>query len=326
MRLNSSARSCRKKNVRAGIGPGRIGFHPKEGGGMGRRAVISGCCVALALMPGCAGVRLHRDRDKTVEPSAQSVSREDLSQAATVAMDKGDYTQARADLERLVGQSPRSAELHFRLGKVMQFQGELVGAEAEYRKALGLDPYYVGALVGLGQIDARLGRPSDALTRFEKAIEVDPHHAEAHFARGQTLEVLGRRDDALAAYFLSIQIDPSSASAPAMVRVAALQLDRGQADQALVRLEQANELSPDNPEIRYRRGLTLLALKKPKPAIADFSFASEKAPDRVDVLLGLAQALEADRQPLLARQALDRALRLQPDSPVAREISERLRR
>jgi tetratricopeptide (TPR) repeat protein len=294
---------------------------------MGRRAVISGCCVALALMPGCAGVRLHRDKDNKVEPSAQSASREDLSQAATLAMDKGDYAQARGDLERLVGQSPRSAELHFRLGKVTQLQGQLDVAEAEFQKALGIDPYYVGALVGLGQIDARLGRPADALARFEKAIEVDPHHAEAHYARGQTLEVLGQRDeDALAAYFLSIQIDSSSASAPAMVRAAVLQLKKGQADQALVRLEQANELSPDNPEIRYRRGLTLLALKKPKPAIADFSFAAEKAPDRADVLLGLAQALEADRQPSLAREALDRALRLQPDSPVARELSERLRR
>ena len=289
---------------------------------MGRRAVIAGCCVALGLMPGCAGVRLRREA--AVEASAQSPSRQELSHSATVAMDNRDYAQARSDLELLLAQSPRSAELHFRLGKVLQFQDDLVEAESEYRKALGLDSHYVGALVGLGQIDARLGRPAEALHRFEKAIEVDPHQPEAHFARGQTLEVLGRPDDALAAYFRSLEID--SNLAPAIVRVAAIQLDLGKPDQALVRLEQANELAPEDPEIRYRRGLTQLALKRPAPAIADLSFAAEHAPERADILVGLARALEANRQPEQARLALEKALRLQPESPLARELSERLRR
>ena len=291
---------------------------------MGRRGVIAGCCVALGLgvMPGCAGVRLRREA--AVEASAQSPSRQDLSHAATVAMDRRDYVEARADLEMLLAQAPRSAELHFRLGKVLQFQDHLVEAEGEYRKALGLDSHYVGALVGLGQIDARLGRPAEALQRFEKAIEVDPHHPEAHFARGQTLEVLGRPADALVAYFRSLEID--SNLAPAIVRVAAIQLDRGQPDQALVRLDRADELAPEDPEIRYRRGLTQLALKHAPRAIADLSFAAEHAPDRADILVGLARALEANRQPDEARLALERALRLQPELPIAREISERLRR
>lgn len=291
---------------------------------MGRRAAISGCCFALGLglMPGCAGVRLRRDA--AVEASAQAPSRQDLSHAATVAMERGDFHQARSDLELLLTQSPRSAELHFRLGKVFQFLDRPAEAEAEYRKALGLDAHYVGALVGLGQVDARLGRPSDALVRFEKAIEVDPHQAEAHLARGQTLETLGRPADALAAYFQSLKLDPTLA--PAMVRVAALQLDRGKADLALVRLDRAAELVPEDPEVRYRRGLTQLALKHPKPAVDDLRFASEHAPDRADILVGLAEALEADQQPEQARLALDQALRLQPQYPIARALSDRLRR
>ena len=291
---------------------------------MGRRAVIAGCCVALVLgaFSGCAGVRLRREGE--VEPSAQTPSRQDLSHSATVAMDRQDFAQARADLETLLEQSPRSAELHFRLGKVLQFQDRPIEAEAEYKKALGLDAHYVGALVGLGQVDARLGRPQDALARFEKAIEVDPHQAEAHLARGRTLETLNRPVDALGAYFRALELD--TALAPAMVRIAVLQFDRGQHDQALVRLEQANELVPDDPEIRYRRGLTLLALMHPKRAVEDLSFASEHAPERAEILVGLARALEADRQPERARIALAQALRLQPQLPIARDLSERLMR
>jgi tetratricopeptide (TPR) repeat protein len=289
---------------------------------MRRWAVISGYCVWLGLLPGCAGVRLRRE--KGVEASAQSVSREELSQAATVAMDHRDYIQARADLERLLKESPRSPDLHFRLGKVLQCMGELEPAEAEYRLALKLDSHYVGALVGLGQIDARHSRHAEALARFEEAIEVDPHHAEAHFARGQALEALNRRDDALAAYFRSIEIDP--ALALAIVKVATIQLDRGQPEQALVRLDQANELMPDDPEVHFRRGLALLKQGRVKPGLDDLKFAAEHAPERPDILVELADALEKDRQPELARQALERALRLQPGYPVARDLSERLRR
>lgn len=292
---------------------------------MRRRAWIAGCCcVALALggAPGCVGARLRRE--KGAEPQVPGISRQDLSHAATAAMDRNDFEQARLDLELLLQQSPASAELHFRLGKVLQFEDKPVEAEAEYRKALGLDPHYVGALVGLGQVDARLGRHQDALVRFEKAIEVEPHLAEAHLARGRTLEVLGRPGDALAAYFRSLELDPSLAKA--MIRVAAIQCDRQQFDQALVRLEQADLLMPDDPEIRYRRGITLLALNQPKRAIDDLKFAAQRAPYRADVLVGLAKAFDADRQPEQARLALEQALRLQPELPIARELSDQLRR
>ena len=291
---------------------------------MGHRAVIAGCCVALAFeaCSGCSGLRLRRGSG--VEPSAQTASAEDLSHEATAAMDRKDFAQAQADLELLLKQTPNSAELHCRLGKVLQFQDRPTDAEAEYKTALKLDPHYVGALVGLGQVDARLDRPQDALIRFEKAIEVDPHQAEAHLARGRTLEVLHRPKDALAAYFRSLELDPTLS--PAMVRAAVLQYDRGRWDQALVRLDQANELAPGDAETHYRRGLTLIALMRPKPAILDLSFAAQHAPDRAEILVGLARALEADRQPDKARLALEEALRLQPQLPIARDLSERLLR
>ncbi|WP_435009011.1 tetratricopeptide repeat protein [Tundrisphaera lichenicola] len=289
---------------------------------MRRSAVIAGCCVALGLLPGCAAVRQRREL--AAEAPEMALRRQQLSQAATSAMDRGDYPQARADLEKLLVQTPSSAELHYRLGKVLQFQNDLGGAENEFRRALILEPHYVGALVGLGQIDARMDRPAEALCRFEKAIEVEPHRAEAHFARGKTLETLGRRDDALAAYFRSLELDP--ASPPAIVRVAAIQLDRGQPEQALVRLDQATELSPEDADVRFQRGLTLLALNRPGSAISDLKFAAENLTGRADVLLVLARAFEADRKPEQARLAAERALHLQPESPVAREISERLRR
>ena len=289
---------------------------------MGRRAVIAGGCLALGLVPGCAGWRARRDLAN--EPPAVVARRQELSQDATAAMDHGDYAHARPVLESLAAESPRSAEYHFRLGKVKQLQGDYGSAEVSYLKALSIDARYVGALVGLGQVAARLGRLAEALDRFETAIEVDPGQPEAHLARGQVLESLGRPDDALAAYFRAIEIDPGLA--PAILRIASLQLDRNQPDQALVRLDRAVDLAPDDPEVRHRRGLAHLALKHFGPAVADLSSASSRLPDRPDVLLHLAQALDAEGQPAEALRAVERSLRLDPRSQVARDLSDRLRR
>lgn len=289
---------------------------------MRRRAVIAGGCIVLGLASGCAGWRSRREAAN--DSPAMAARRMELSQDATAAMDHGDLPRARAGLETLAAEQPRSAELHFRLGKVAQLQGDLGSAEVSYLRALSFDARYVGALIGLGQVQARLGRHADALERYETAIEGDPNQPEAHHARGQALEALGRTDDALAAYFRSLELDPGSA--PAILRIAALQLARGQPDQALVRLDQAVDLAPDDPEARHHRGLAHLALKHNAAAIADLSFASTRLPDRADVLLHLAQSLEADRKPAEALQAVERSLRLHPDSPIARDLSERLRR
>ena len=297
-----------------------------EGGWMPQRAVIAGwwcgcVVVALGFGPGCAGARHRRDQE---ESPAATVMRQELSQAATAAMDRGDFPQARTDLEQLVGQTPRSAEIHYRLGKVLQLQGDLAAAGESFHKALAIEPEYVSALVGLGQVDAQARNSGEALTRFDTAIELEPNQAEAHFARGEALEALGRPDDALAAYFRSLEINPGSA--PALFRVATLQLRRSQPDQALVRLERANELAPDDAEIRFRRGQAHLALNHHRLAVEDLTFAAEKLGERSDVLLGLAQALESDRQPAQAKLAAERVLRLDPASTIARDLTTRLQR
>ncbi len=289
---------------------------------MRRRAVIAGCCLALGVSPGCAGARARRERPE--DGPASATARLELSQAATAAMDRGDLSRARADLERLVAQSPRSAELHYRLGKVRQLQGELSAARGCFCAALELDKQYVGALIGLGQVDARLDRPEEALVHFDKAIDVEPNQGEAHLARGQVLETLGRTDEALWAYLRSLELDRLSVAA--MTRVASIQLGRGLADQALVRLNDANELAPEDAEVRHRRGLAHLALKHPKPAIADLEFASARLPERPDVMLDLARAFEANHQPEAARLLAQKALALQPDSALARDLAGRLRR
>ena len=124
--------------------------------------------------PACAAARLRREHHLAESPEAA------LDPPATSARRRrrrstGATTSRPAPSWRTSSPSPPgSAELHYLLGKVLQLQVEITPADAEYRKALALEPQYVGALIGLGQIAARLGRPQEALGRFDAAIDLDP--------------------------------------------------------------------------------------------------------------------------------------------------------
>ncbi|WP_406698827.1 tetratricopeptide repeat protein [Singulisphaera sp. Ch08] len=289
---------------------------------MRRWGLIAGCGFVLLAFAGCATIRSRGDRD--VPSAAQSALVQQLSQTAQAAIDRHDYNQARADLERLVAESPRSAEAHHRLGRVFHVQNQFDEAKRAYRKALEIDSEYVGALIGLGEIEDRLGQAEPALKRLESAIELDPQKAEAHFARGRILEAAGRSDEALAAYFRTLELDPSSA--PVILRIATLQLGRREPEQALTRLDQVLELTPGNPEAHFQRGQAHLVLNQPALAVADLRIASQNLPNRPDVFYQLALALNADHKAGEALNAAQHALALAPNDPEARSLTERLRR
>src|SRR5579883_938831 len=96
---------------------------PQGRGTMRRWAVIAGSGAILLAISGCAWVRPREER--SAASAARSALCQQLSQAAQTAIDHRDYEQARADLERLIVEAPRSAEAFHRLGRVFQFQDRL---------------------------------------------------------------------------------------------------------------------------------------------------------------------------------------------------------
>ena len=288
---------------------------------MRRQALIAGCGAALLALSGCA---VFRPRDRTDAYVSQSPQVQALSQNAQAAIDRHDYESARVDLVNLVSQVPRSAEAHHRLGRVLQLQGRLEEAAAAYHRALELDREYVGALIGLGQIEAQLGQADSALQRFELAIEIDPNQSEAHFSQGRVFEAVGRFDDALSAYFRALELDTGSVAIG--LRVATLQLARHQTEQALARLDQILESSPDDPEAHHQRGLAYLALKHPAQAVTDLQFAAKRFPRRADVLYHLALAYDGDHKTKQALDAAEGALKLAPGFAEAKALTAKLRR
>jgi tetratricopeptide (TPR) repeat protein len=287
-------------------------------------ALFCGLLGLLPVVPGCGWTNARRQSPKDAPSPEQAARNQAISVRAQEAVDRGDFEQAKAELNRLLELAPRSPEGHQRLGRVLEMQNRIEEAEVCYSRALSLDPDYVGALVGMGRIEVLRGKPQDAVKRFETAIEIEPHDASAHLALGSVLESLGKTDEAQAAYFRSLENDPMLAEASR--RIAAIQIARDEADQALARLDQTIEMEPNDAEALLLRGRAHLALRHVAPAVADLRAAAARLPNRPDVHYNLALALEAASQRGDALKAAEQALRLAPDFADARSLSERLRR
>ena len=293
---------------------------------MRRGASIVPWCLLLILLSmtsGCSALGARRGSNQDLPTREEATQAQQISERAQEAFDRGDLVQARVELLQLVALTPRAAEAHQRLGKVLELEGRLHEADACFRRALELDPDYTDALIGLGKLEAARGDMPSALKRYEMAIEIEPHDAEAHFARGQTLEAMGKTDDALAAYFRTLEFNPLRPQVNH--HIGAIQLAQNQPDQALARLDQAIDLDGSDGELRLLRGRAHLALRHIPEAVADFRAAAIRLPGRADVYFQLAVALEAAHQKADALKAAEQALRLAPDYADARDLTRRLR-
>jgi tetratricopeptide (TPR) repeat protein len=110
------------------------------------------------------------------------------------------------------------------------------------------------------------------------------------------------------------------------MRVASTQLNRGRPESALARLDQLTELRPDDPEVKFRRGLALRGLRQVPEAVSDLEFAADRLPGRADVLYELAVARELAEQPEAALDAAEQAVQIAPNFAAAQEMVDRLRR
>jgi predicted O-linked N-acetylglucosamine transferase (SPINDLY family) len=161
----------------------------------------------------------------------------------------------------------------------MHRAGRLAEAEAGYRSLLASDPGNADALHLLGVLACQRGEPHRALALFSEAIARDDRQAAYHTNLAVALTALGRGDE------------------------------------AVLTLQRAKELAPDDPNISYNLGAALQAMDRHAAAIPHYEQALAAAPGYVDALSNLGLALvETDR----AEQALaplHRAVELSPENP-----------
>jgi protein O-GlcNAc transferase len=271
----------------------------------------------LATPPGLPVVRLLRV--SATEPPASPT----LRQQAKAAMEKGDFAQARAILERAVKASPRDAPLwfylgascgelndvdaaiaaferartldprqaqtHFNLGLLYWRSGDLAKAKESYRAGLALDPAEAGALKNFSLLLMKTGDYKNAVTPLLR-LKNDPETALQ--ARAALIECYLELGEAAK---VDAEVDEllhsGLASPPAQTKLAAGLIQHGRLGSAEKVLVSSLAADPNQPGATAILGGIYLQQKNFPQAADSFEQAVQLNPDSSEYALGLARTL-----------------------------------
>jgi tetratricopeptide (TPR) repeat protein len=195
-------------------------------------------------------------------------------------------------------------------GRALQELGRAEEAVASYDKALAQRPDYVEALNNRGAALQDLGRPGDALESFDRALAARPDYADALNNRGNVLKMLGRREEALASYAAAIDANPRFVEA--LCNRGFLEWSLGRPADAVASYDRALAIDPAQVEAHNVRAIALTSLNRPLDALAGYDAALALKPDFADALGNKGMLLAELGLLDQAREALERAIDLEP--------------
>ena len=154
--------------------------------------------------------------------------------------------------------APEHADALNLLGIACLQQNKFAEAIAPLVQLTQLIPASTQAHNNLGLALRKLGRLQEAQDAFEQALQVDDAYAEARVNLADVLRISGRHTEA------RTHLDTVLGAAPnhveALNNLGTLLQDQGEPAQALALLERAGKLDAANPQIKWNRALSRLAL------------------------------------------------------------------
>ena len=130
---------------------------------------------------------------------------------------QGQFNEAVVEYRKAIEKSPRSLNLHFRLGRAMLMASHepeaLAAATKEFEAELGLNPADSIAMYQLGQILMVQQKPQEAATRFQQALALNPEFSEVLIALGKLRLEEKKNDEAIALLQRAVKLAPRSEAA-----------------------------------------------------------------------------------------------------------------
>jgi tetratricopeptide (TPR) repeat protein len=101
--------------------------------------------------------------------------------AGVVALERGDYKQAIAHMDQVLGFDPTLADAHYLRAEALRLSGDYANSIPEYDKAILAQPDYAPAYLGRGRAILQIN-PNDLPQDFDRAIQYDPGYVDAYVA------------------------------------------------------------------------------------------------------------------------------------------------
>jgi tetratricopeptide (TPR) repeat protein len=237
--------------------------------------------------------------------------------------------QAIAAARAQIAKAPNSSGFYDLLGGALFQKNDLSGAEAAFRKAIDLDHNNSDALLKLAQVQAASGSVSQALATYQQSIKDHPSDISFYILAGELYESQSNWAQARDMHQKALAIKPDDPLASNNLAYVMLQ-QGGNVDVALAMAQTARRGMPNSSNAADTLGWAYFQKGVYQSAIDMFQESlrlSEKsgAADDPTVHYHLGLAYEKANQPKLARQQLERALKISPNFNDARKALSELR-
>lgn len=188
------------------------------------------------------------------------------------------------ELRAQVAKRPKEPTLHFELGNALIRKGDQDGARREWLAAAQQNRNYLPARYSLVQMDLGQGKAQDALQVAKQMIAVAPRDGRVRLWYATSLTAAGQYPEARA------------------------------------ELNRLVDQFPKSAQVRFRQGTLALSEGKYKDAEDIFHKLETAGVADPQVLAGLAEAYQGEKEPGKAIQFLQGEVKRNPDSPLLRQV------
>lgn len=231
-----------------------------------------------------------------------------------------------------IAKVPGSSAFHDMLGTVLfdhkRDKRDIAESESNLTESVELDEHNVDAWLKLIQVQA-VGSSSDqAVSTGRRAIEKNPDESGLYVLLGELYVSRRQWQEATAALEKALSLSPQNPAASNDLASLMLQTG-GNPDLAMPLAETARRGLPDSPQVADTMGWALYQKGAYESAIDQFQEALKlaeraKSPDSATVHFHLGLAYEKVGEPGLARQHLERVLRINPAYSRVEDVKKML--
>jgi tetratricopeptide (TPR) repeat protein len=228
-----------------------------------------------------------------------------------------------------IAKSPDSSAFYDLLGTTLfNNKKDFDGAEAALKKSAELDKNNSDALLKLGQVQVAKGSADQAIATYQQALRDNPREASFYILMGELYEAKQDWSKAKDAYQKALEIKPEEPLASNNLAYVMLQ-SGGNVDLALSLARTARRGMPDSPNAADTLGWVLYQKGAYQSAVDLFQEAlklsqKSKAPDDATVHYHLGLAYQKTGKNDLARQNLERVLKIDPNYSQADDVKKQL--
>ncbi len=257
-------------------------------------------------------------------------SAEGLSGLMNTYFAQKQFDKAIAAANAQIAKSPNISNFYDLLGTAL-FNGkkDLAGADVALRKAIELDKNNTDALEKLGKVEVQQGNPDQAIALYQQSVKDNPREVRFYILIGELYEAKQSWEQAKNMYQQALHIQPDQPLASNNLAYVILETG-GNVDVALAMAQTARRGMPESPNAAdtlgwayYQKGVYQSAINQFQEALRLGERRGE--PDDATIHYHLGMAYQKANQNALARQQLERAVKLSPNNADAKKALSELR-